>query len=125
MKFIGLLPLGFIVCIFLGTLFTKLTMSYVFFGVLLLWTIRILFRKPDFNTALTMGFSVAFWAYLIYMLLGLLVFRTLCICPFVHVFGLIFVPVASGVLTAIVNLIPETEADLHKKDLIKDIGLKL
>ena len=115
----------FILLVFLITLFTKLTLAYVLFGPLLLLAIRIPYRKPNISTAFSIGLNAAIWPYIIYQLLSLFVFRAFCICPFIHLFGLAIIPVFTGVMTAVLNFIPESQSDKNKPDLFKNYKFQL
>ncbi|MEW5820674.1 MAG: hypothetical protein AB1782_10825 [Cyanobacteriota bacterium] len=119
MSYMFIIPLVIIILIFIVSLCTKLTLGYIFFGPLALWGVRTLFRKPEIMTAFSLGIKAAFWPYLIYLLLGILVFRSLCVCPFLHIFGLIVIPLLSGGITLLFNFIPESEKDKNKPDLEK------
>ncbi len=122
---VSLIILIFLTFAFIISLFTHLTLSYVIYGPLLLLAIRIPCRKLDLKTAFSLGLNATVWPYIVYLLLGFFIFRSVCMCPLLHIIGLFVIPVTGGILTVLFNFIPESSNAARKPDLVKDYKLKL
>lgn len=115
----SIIILFWIFILFIISIFTHFTFLYISFGFCLLLAIRISFRKPDYLTAFTLGFKIAFWAYIANILIGIVIFRSISICPTVLITGLLIIPVISGATSALFNIFPEVQTDKNKPVLFK------
>lgn len=106
---ISIVILVWILVLFLISLFTHFTFLYMSFGFCLLLAVRFSFKKPDYLTAFMLGCKIAFWSYVVYMLLGIVIFRSVSVCFIVNIAGLVIIPLISGGASALFNIFPETQ----------------
>lgn len=107
MQIVSLILLVLMILLFIGSLATGCTVVYALFGVISLFILRGFYSRPGVLEAAIIGVKAAFWPYILSIIAGILFFHTCVICPGRHCGGLIFIPVISGFLTVLFNLIPD------------------
>jgi hypothetical protein len=104
----GTVVLGlFLLFIFYIGLSKQFTILYAFSGVIVLWAYRFTFNKPSAIKALTIGANAAFWMYIAYIICNLVFYHTICICIFIHFWGLVINPIISASMAFLTNFIPD------------------